>query len=372
MGAADIDRVTLFLCGDVMTGRGVDQILPHPADHQLFEACVQDAREYVELAEARHGRIDRPVAPSYIWGDALGELERVGPGVRIINLETSVTATDAHWPAKGITYRMHPENVSCLTAARIDVCALANNHVLDYGSDGLAETLDTLSRAGLQTVGAGRNVDEARTPATIPLATGSRVIVCGFGLEDSGIPAEWAAGPDRAGVDLLPDLSEHAAAALVDRLRRIRGRRDIVVASVHWGSNWGYDVPRTHVQFAHWLIDGGVDVVHGHSSHHPRPIEVYRNRPILYGCGDFIDDYEGIEGYEQYRDDLVLLYFAALSQKDGLVGLEMTPMQIGKMRLTRPGPADTAWLRGALERVSAPYGSHVDLQANGTLVLRWR
>ena len=372
MKVSNADRVTLFLCGDVMTGRGIDQILPHPAGHQLFEPYVQDAREYVELAEARNGRIDKPVTPSYIWGDALGELERVAPDARIINLETSVTAHDEYWPGKGINYRMHPENVGCLTAAQIDVCGLANNHVLDYGYDGLAETLDTLRRAGLKTVGAGRNLDEARTPAAIPLAGGGHVIVCAFGVQDSGIPREWAARMDRAGVQLLPDLSEKTATAIGDRMRRVKGPRDVAVASVHWGSNWGYDVPPDKVQFAHWLIDGGIDVVHGHSSHHPRPIEVYRHRLILYGCGDFIDDYEGIEGYEQYRDDLVLVYFATLSrQARGLVGLEMTPMQIKKMRLNRAALVDSAWLRDMLERESAPYGSHVELQSDGTLILRW-
>jgi poly-gamma-glutamate capsule biosynthesis protein CapA/YwtB (metallophosphatase superfamily) len=366
------DFVTLFLCGDVMTGRGIDQILPHPAGHHLYEPYVQDARQYVKLAEALNGPIGKPVAPSYIWGDALGELERVTPDARIINLETSVTARDEYWPGKGINYRMHPENVGCLTAARIDVCALANNHVLDYGYNGLAETLDTLRRAGLKTVGAGQNLDEARAPAVIPLANGGRVIVCAFGAEDSGIPERWAARAGMAGVDLLPDLSEKTAMAIADRMRREKGPRDVTVASVHWGSNWGYAVPRDEVQFAHWLVDGGIDIVHGHSSHHPRPIEVYRHRLILYGCGDFIDDYEGIEGYEQYRDDLVLMYFATLSQQgSGLAGLKMTPMQIKKMRLNRATPADSAWLRDTLERVSAPYGSHVDLQSNGTLTLRW-
>jgi len=372
MKVSNADRVTLFLCGDVMTGRGIDQILPHPAGHQLFEPYVKDARKYVELAEARNGRIDKPVAPSYIWGDALEELERVSPDAGMINLETSVTAHDEYWLGKGINYRMHPQNVDCLTAARIDVCALANNHVLDYGYDGLTETLDTLRRAGLKTIGAGRNVDEARTPAAIPLANGGRVIVCAFGVEDSGIPPEWAARADRAGVDLLPDLSEQAATAIADRMRRVKGPRDIAVASVHWGSNWGYGVPRDKTRFAHWLVEGGIDVVHGHSSHHPRPIEVYQHRLILYGCGDFIDDYEGIEGYEQYRDDLGLMYFATLSQQgSGLVGLEMTPMQIRKMRLNRAAPVDSAWLRDMLERGSAPYGSHVELQSNGTLILRW-
>jgi poly-gamma-glutamate synthesis protein (capsule biosynthesis protein) len=93
----------------------------------------------------------------------------------------------------------------------------------------------------------------------------------------------------------------------------------------------------------------------------------------LYGCGDFINDYEGIEGYEQYRDDIVLMYFATLSPAaHELTGLYMTPMQIRKLRLNKISQADAQWLRDTLERVSSPYGSLVDLLPNGTLGLRWR
>jgi poly-gamma-glutamate synthesis protein (capsule biosynthesis protein) len=241
-----------------------------------------------------------------------------------------------------------------------------------YGYAGLTETLESLTRSGLKATGAGRTLAEAQTPAIVTLANGTRVIVFAFGTDTSGIPLEWAARDDRPGVDLLADLSEATARRIVDRMRQVRGPRDLVVASIHWGSNWGYDVPREHVQFAHWLIDGGIDIVHGHSSHHPRPIEVYRERLILYGCGDFIDDYEGILGYEHYRDDLVLMYFATLSAATAeLTALRMTPMQIRKMTLNKPSHADAGWLRDRLERVNASYGTHVDLTADGTLSLRW-
>src|SRR5512133_1189507 len=133
--------VTLFLCGDVMTGRGIDQILPHSAPPQLFEPYVRDARKYVELAERQSGPIPRPVDFAYVWGDALAELQRRQPTVKLINLETSLTADGMHWPGKGIHYRMHPANVPLLTTAGIDVVALANNHVLDWGYAGLAQTL---------------------------------------------------------------------------------------------------------------------------------------------------------------------------------------------------------------------------------------
>lgn len=354
-----------------MTGRGIDQILPHPSDPRIYEDDVRDARAYVALAEAVNGPIPRPVDLSYIWGDALAELQRVAPDARIVNLETSVTRSEEAWP-KGINYRMHPANVGCLNAAGIDVLSLANNHVLDYGRSGLVETLETVRRAGLKTTGAGRTLAEARRPAVVDLGDESRVVVHGFGTETSGILPSFAAAEDRVGVAFLPDLSDETAAGIEERIRRVKRSRDVTIASIHWGTNWGYEVPPEHVRFARRLIEGGVDIVHGHSSHHPRPIEVYRNRLILYGCGDFINDYEGIGGYEEYRDDLVLMYLATLDPACGdLVQLRMTPMQIRKMRLNWAAPRDAWWLRDTLARISATFGSGVEEAGDGSLLLRW-
>ena len=123
--------ITLFLCGDVMTGRAIDQVLPHPGDPRLHEPTARDARGYVRLAEAVSGPIGAPVDFAYIWGDALAELERRKPDIRLINLETAVSDSDDHWPAKGIHYRMHPRNLPAISAAAIHCCTLANNHVLD-------------------------------------------------------------------------------------------------------------------------------------------------------------------------------------------------------------------------------------------------
>jgi poly-gamma-glutamate synthesis protein (capsule biosynthesis protein) len=369
---ARADRVTLFLCGDVMTGRGVDQILPHPGGAHIYEPYVQDAREYVALAESRSGPVSKPVKPDYIWGDALTELSQVGPDVRLINLETSITASEDYWPGKGINYRMHPENVACLTSARVDVCGLANNHVLDYGYAGLADTLDTLARAGVKTAGAGRHLAEARAPAVVTLDTGASVAMFACATESSGVPAEWAARDNKAGVDVLPDLSASTAADVARRVERMKAPGRIVVASIHWGSNWGYDVPRAHVQMAHRLIDAGVDVVYGHSSHHPRPIELYRHRLVLYGCGDFIDDYEGIQGHEQYRSDLVLMYFVTLAAGSGeVIDVELSPMRIKKLRLNTPLASDAEWLRTTLDSMCVPYGVHVDVRPDGRWALRW-
>jgi poly-gamma-glutamate synthesis protein (capsule biosynthesis protein) len=141
--------------------------------------------------------------------------------------------------------------------------------------------------------------------------------------------------------------------------------------SIHWGGNWGYDVPEAHVQFAHRLIDNGIDLVHGHSSHHPRPIEVYRDKLVLYGCGDFLNDYEGIHGHEQYRGDLALMYFPTIASATGkLRALAITPLQVRKMQLRRASQSDAEWLQATLNRISERFGCHVDMLVNGTLTLQ--
>ncbi len=365
--------IRVLLCGDVMTGRGIDQVLPHPVAPRLHERWVRSALQYVALAERLNGRIERPVGFDYVWGDALDVLEREAPEARIINLETAVTTSEASWPDKGIHYRMHPGNVPCLTAARIDCCVLANNHVLDWGRPGLVETLETLQRAGIATAGAGRDRERADAPAVLRAGGDARVLVFALGHASSGIPSSWAAGAGRPGVSVLEDFSDASVAGLAARVRAVKRPGDVAVASIHWGGNWGYRVPDAHRRFAHRMIDeAGIDVVHGHSSHHPKGLEVYHERLILYGAGDLINDYEGIEGYAEYRDDLSLMYLPRLDRRDGrLLSLAMVPMQIRRFRLRRAAPDDAGWLRRTLDRECARFGCGVVAGAGRTLSLRW-
>ena len=371
--SGDPDRLTLFLGGDVMSGRGLDQIMPHPVGPRLYEPYVKDARAYVELAEQVNGPIPRPVDYDYIWGDALAELRRRSPGVRIINLETSVTTSERYWRDKGIHYRMHPRNVPCLQMADIDCCVLANNHVLDWGHAGLQETLDTLRGSGLQTAGAGMDEAAAAAPALLQAGGGRRIVVFSFAHVSSGVPGAWKATAESPGVNLLPDLTTATADHIARAVASVKTAGDVVVASIHWGGNWGYGVPKEHRGFAHQLIDhAGVDIVHGHSSHHPLGLEVHHGRPVLYGCGDLLNDYEGIRGYEEYRPDLALMYFITLDAADGeLAGLELVPMRMARMRLNRVSRADAEWLQTMLNREGRDLGTGVDMDSAGTLRLNW-
>jgi poly-gamma-glutamate synthesis protein (capsule biosynthesis protein) len=409
----------LFLCGDVMTGRGIDQALPHPVNPVLYEPYVRDAREYVHLAEKAHGSISRPLSFDYIWGDALEELERTDlaesasgeqplqsneydrsdkatrrgwatqppaaaggspPNAkrvdfRIVNLETAITSAETPWPGKGIHYRMHPQNIGCLSAAHISACALANNHVLDWGYDGLTETLQTLNAAGVAYFGAGNDASEAMQPAVLNATGKGRLLLFSFGSITSGIPPEWKATSISPGVNLLDDLSEATAARVSDEMRAHQQPGDLIVASIHWGSNWGYDISSEQIAFAHCLIEQGVAIVHGHSSHHVKAIEVFRGRLILYGCGDFITDYEGISGYPAaagFRGDLALMDLVELDSDSGeLIAARLVPMQMRRFRLERASAADARWLCDLLNKLGAKFNTRVKLQNDNSLKLEW-
>ena len=364
---------TIFLCGDVMTGRGIDQVLPHPSVPHIFEGYLKDARDYLRLAEQLSGDIPTPAGFTYPWGDALGVFEKMAPDLRIINLETSITKSEDYWKGKGINYRMHPENIPLLTRARIDAATLANNHVLDWGYAGLEETLITLRKAGVKTAGAGRNREEAEAPAGLVVPGKGRVHLFSFGLESSGIPPAWGVTAVKPGVGLLPDLSASTVAHLAARVKAVKLAGDTVIASVHWGGNWGFEISREERNFAHGLIDtAAVDIVHGHSSHHVKGIELYRGRLVIYGCGDFINDYEGIKGLESYRSNLGLMYFARVDAATGeLASLNMVPTRLRKFRVQLASPSEAVWLRDTLNREGKRFDTSVQLLEDGTIEARW-
>ena len=192
----------------------------------------------------------------------------------------------------------------------------------------------------------------------------------GFGLESSGIPPSWKARPSRPGVNLLSELSDKTVAIIAERANTKRHNGDLLVASIHWGPNWGYTVPREHRVFAHRLIEAGFSVVHGHSSHHAVAMEIYRGGLILYGCGDFITDYEGIIGHEEYRGDLAVLYCPEFAVQTGrLVSLSMYPFRMKKFRLIYASEDDAAWLHATLDQESGQFGMRLERNDHGGFML---
>jgi poly-gamma-glutamate synthesis protein (capsule biosynthesis protein) len=214
---------------------------------------------------------------------------------------------------------------------------------------------------------------QAAAPAIFQIPGKGRLLVLAYGSGSSGVQASWAAGRDRPGVNLLPDLSDQTVLRIKQEVATLKQPDDVVLISLHWGGNWGYAIPADQRRFAHKLIDqAGIDAIYGHSSHHVKGIEVYQGKLVLYGCGDFLNDYEGIGGYEQYRDDLTLMYFPSFDPTSGrLEQLRLVPMQIKRFQTIRPSSDDWQWLIKMLNREGKQFGTRVESAKDGSLWLRW-
>ena len=304
----------------------------------------------------------------YIWADA--SISSILPRTRGLSTGTASSVRDDYWRGRA---SLSNESKECpLSQPSPDrTLSLANNHVPETGICWLVDTIETLQAAGIQTAGAGPGLSEAAEPAIVGAPGKARVLVFSFGTETSGIPPEWQAAPGRPGVNLLPDLSGETVQAIGEQVSRVRQPGDIVVASIHWGGNWGYTIPLAHREFARNLIDrAGVDIIHGHSSHHVLGIEVYRHKLILYGCGDFLNDYEGIGGYGRYRGDIGLMYFPSIGPSQGrLVQMRMFPTQIHRFRVRRASHTDALWLQNVLNRESILRGASISIDENDVLTL---
>ncbi|MGE0652965.1 MAG: CapA family protein [Alphaproteobacteria bacterium] len=170
-----------------------------------------------------------------------------------------------------------------------------------------------------------------------------------------------------------PASGSQTAMSVAAGIRAWRQPGDCVLVSIHWGDNWGYGIPDAQRRFAHQLIDAGAaDIIHGHSSHHAKGIEVYERKLILYGCGDFINDYEGIGGYEAYNPDLAVAYFPEVDERSGsLTSLELAVFQHERFSLMRAGTGEQDWVQRALSRECERLGSTLEASPTGALRLRW-
>ncbi len=248
--------MTLLFVGDVMLGRLVNEVLKKE--------------------------------PSwYPWGDTLPIFQQVD--LRICNLECVISDWGTPWSTtpKMFHFRSDGKNVNVLKEAKIDIVSLANNHVLDFEYKALFSMLKTLDQSKIKHAGAGSNFREASASAVTEV-DGKRIGLIAFTDNEP----EWEATENRPGVFYVPvNLHDERADILFEIIKNIRKTVDLLIVSAHWGPNWGYYPPSEHVVFGKSLIDAGADIVFGHSSHVVRGIETYRERPLLYSAGDFVDDY---------------------------------------------------------------------------------
>ena len=326
LGAGGVDATVGFV-GDVMLGRSVN-------DHW----------------------VDRN--PEGVWGSTLDRLQSLD-GL-VLNLECCISDYDRRWPDKGYYFRADPTfAVPALRAADASVVSLANNHILDFRAPALADTRTYLDAAGVAHAGAGMDRSEAFEPA---VAETGGLTVATVALTDQY--QAYAASGDEAGTAYLTlDSSVSATRERVDAaLERAREHDpDLVVASLHWGPNWETAPSNTQRSFARWLIERGVDVVHGHSAHVLQGIEVHQGRPIVYDAGDFVDDYIDKEGYQNKRSAL----FELVVSNGTLDALRLVPVEIRDDTATMADPAPREWVRETITERSGAFGTTVERTSLG-------
>lgn len=308
----------IALIGDVMLGRLVDDYLESTGD------------------------------PCYVWGNTRKIIQQCD--LAMCNLECVIADSGAPWDEtpKVFHFRSHAKNVDSLTCAGIDVVTLANNHSLDYGFTAFSEMLGTLKAARIGYAGAGDSFTEAVRPAVVKVGD----IHVGLLSFTDDMP-EWAAANGKPGVyhvPLRPSGTEWHT--LFDTINQAKTECDFLIVSPHWGPNFGYEVQGDYIQWAHGIIDAGADMIFGHSGHIPRGIEVYKQKPVIYSAGDFIDDYAISD--EEPNDE----GFIYILKLDGAipVGLQLHPIIIKKFQARLAG-ARAPRIAARLLRLSEKFGT---------------
>jgi poly-gamma-glutamate capsule biosynthesis protein CapA/YwtB (metallophosphatase superfamily) len=358
---------TLNFMGDTMLGRLIDQMFPQHVD------------EPSEARIAKSFLSSHPKLKDYIekspWGDTLPLLHEAD--LNILNLETSATTSSRKWPDKMFNYRMHPANIKALQAAKIDYAGLAKNHTLDFCEEGLIDTVRTVRDAGINFAGSGESRDEATRPSILCLpandANRSYEIHVWAAADH---PHDWAKVPTFHFIDYTQATRDR----LQKLLNRPTGRRPALkVFSVHWGPNYSWQPADKIRELAYFLVNScGIDIVHGHSSHHVQGVEKYKGKLIIYGCGDFVDDYALVE---EYRNDLSGVWRVTVEETEdvekeeglNLKSLEVFPTKIDKFmaRRLRKDETDCEWVRKKVRDLSAGLGTNVDVQSSsdGSVIL---
>lgn len=294
--------------------------------------------------------------PAGVWGSTLSRLVELDGLVG--NLECCVSEGGTQWPDKVYYFRSDPDfAIPALDAAGTSFVSLANNHVLDFREPALRDTRTHLDDAGIAHAGAGTDLETALEPAVF--AAGD-LTVAAFGLTDQAEAfAATHAEPGTAYATLDPSVP--ATRSLVEGvLESARSHDpDLVVASLHWGANWETEPRRVHERFGRWLVDQGVDVVHGHSAHVLQGVEVYEGRPIVYDAGDFVDDYVDYVDRQGVHNKRSALFELVVRDGD-LDELFVEPTAIVDEAATLASPEIAEWVRDTVAERSAAFGTSVE------------
>lgn len=378
MVSSNTPTYTLLLLGDVMLGRLIDQLLPSSVSAQEDAShAASFRRRHPHLSDYTH------LSP---FGNALPLFQ--SSSLVLANLETAATVYPEPWPNKVFNYRTHPANIRSLVDAGINYVSLANNHTLDFKEQGLLDTVKAIKSAGIAHAGAGETAEEAAKPAVLqlPRSNADPLEVHCYSFSDH--PSDWANNPLFNHITYDASGRENLKTQLLAPSPTTKSPA-LKVVSLHWGPNYAW-IPAPEIRaLAKWLVDEcDVDLIHGHSSHHVQGVEILqgqhgRKALMVYGCGDFVDDYAV---NERFRNDLSAAWRVSVRESstdgregDGRKKLEITKLEVFPNRiktfqanLLQPGDADHQWVTRKFRELCKDMDTQVDeeLGSEGQAVVR--
>lgn len=257
--------------GDIMIGRGVGARLRKAGG---YEKAFEKVAAFLNLGDVVFANLETPLTDSRHGLDN----------------------------TRKIVLKAEPEAVVALTVAGINLISLSNNHILDYYEKGLFDTMELLDQNEIKHAGAGKNIEEARTPAIIE-KNGLKIALFAYTsmaeLTYAGKPYQnYAAGPEKSG------LVQNRYETIREDILKIRDEVDLVAVSLHWGVEDSFKVKPEQTELAHRLIDDGADIILGHHPHQFQGIELYKGKPILYSMGNILFDQNDPENMESFIIDM--------------------------------------------------------------------
>jgi len=302
-------KITIGLGGDVMIGRGVNNAI------------------------SKYGY-------AYPWGNLIGMLRK--PDITLVNLENTF-AKNKKAVTQAFNLNAKPNRVKSLEIAGIDIVNIANNHIFDFGPQGLNDSINTLNDAKIAHIGAGMNLQTAKKPV---IFKENGIVVGIIGYTDN--QPEWGATKNKPGINYL-------AIGNIEKVRHdikaIRNAVDILIVSIHWGPNLQEKPRKDTINFAHQMIDSGVDIIHGHSSHNFQGIELYKNKPIFYDTGDLVDDYE-VDA--NLRNDHSFFYIITTNKKE-ITQIRLFPIVISNCQSNIAQEEEYRKIIQRMQKLSKPF-----------------
>lgn len=235
--------------------------------------------------------------------------------LNIANLETPIT-TRGQKQEKRFTFRMRPQSAKAIAEAKILMVSQANNHAIDYGLEGLADTLKALDAAGIEHAGAGMTLADARK-AAIATVNGVRVGLLSYSLT---FPSRFYATAEHGGT------AHGEARWIAADVKALRPKVDVLLVAFHWSAEL-LETPKDYQhEFGHLAIDSGADAVLGTHPHILQGIEIYKGAPILYSLGNYAF---GSRSHKAADSALVRMRFEGRR----LAGLTVFPLDVDNTHL---------------------------------------